>query len=309
MLTLMANGSLRSSGAVRRAARNGALALGASMVFATMSGAQKPTPEPTGAPFPETAALVAQVMQDQKKVESLLSQYTYTDKVTVYALDKNGKVRKQHTDTYYISPTQYEFFSLHISHDGMNVSERNLEEQEKRIEKRMQEDERRAQRNESIHPQGQILFADIIARSDFTPLRWQEIDGLRTIVYEFQPRSTARPKGNLTERIAGDLKGKMWISPEEKEVVRIEFASVSSLGVGLLGKVQGFQGVTEQQKFHGELWMPSRQEYVANGREFVTGFRIREVDEFSDYLKATTDIFQQVRSPRAVTGNAANGEQ
>ena len=78
---------------------------------------------------------------------------------------------------------------------------------------------------------------------------------------------------------------------------RIEFTSVSSLSLGLLGNVKGFQGVTEQRKFHGELWMPIRQEYVGQGRELFKGFRIRQVDEFSDYLKATTDVFQQIHTP------------
>ena len=302
MFTLVLNGGFRPPGAVRRAARSAALVVGASVAFAARLAAQNPTPQPTGAPFPDTAELIAQVVQDQKKVESLLSQYTFTDKVTVYALDKNGKVRKQHTDIYYISPTAHEFFSLHISHDGKAISQRNLEEQEKKIEKQMREDEREAQRNEAIHPKDQILFADIIARSKFTPLGWEEINGLRTIVYDFQPKSASRPTGSLADKIAGDLKGKMWISPEEKEVVRIEFASLSSLGRGLLGNVKDFQGFTEQRKFHGELWMPSRQEYVANGRQLVTGFRIREVDEYSDYLKATTDVFQQVHAPAAGDG-------
>src|ERR1700691_4704951 len=175
----------------------------------------------------------------------------------------------------------------------------------------MRQDERKAQKNEVVHPKDQMLFADIIARSNFKPLHWEEINGLKTIVYDFQPKSPSRPTGSLTDRIAGDLKGKMWISPEEKEVVRIEFASVSSLslGMGVLGNVKGFQGFTEQQKFHGELWMPTRQEYVAEGRQLVAGFRIRQVEEYSDYLKATTDVFQQVRSPKAGVGDGANIEQ
>jgi hypothetical protein len=36
----------------------------------------------------------------------------------------------------------------------------------------------------------------------------------------------------------------------------------------------------------------------------IKGFRIRQVTEFSDYLKATTDVFQQVHSPNAVAGEA-----
>jgi len=266
-------------------------------ILALRVSAQTVTPVPPDRPF--LAELMSEVSQDQKKIESLVSQYTFTDKITVYALDKRGDVRSQHTDTYYVTPTAYEFFTLHVSHDGKPVSQSNLEEQGKKIERRMRQDERKAQNNEVIHPKDEILFADIIARSHFIPLRWEKINGLQTIVYDFRPKSASRPAGSLTDRIAGDLKGKMCLSPEEKEVVRIEFAGVSSpnLGMGLLGNVKGFQGVTEQRKFHGELWMPARQEYVAEGRELLKGFRIREVDKFSDYLKATTDVLQQIHSP------------
>jgi len=273
-----------------------------SAILATVLSAQTASPS-ADPPFPDTAELVAHVAQDQKKIESLLSQYTFKDKTTVYALDKNGNVRSRHTDTYYITPTAYEFFTLHVSHDGKAVSPSNLEEQEKKIEKRMKEDERKEQRNESIHPKDQMLFADIIAQSTFRPLSWEKSNGLSTVVYSFEPKSTSRPRGKLPERIARDLRGKMWISPDEKEIVRIEFTSVSSLSLGLLGNVKGFQGFTEQRKFHGELWMPIRQEYVAQGRELFKGFRIRQVDEFSDYLKATADVFQQIHAPNESAGD------
>lgn len=284
------------------------LGFGVSAILGTVLSGQ--TTEPSADPsFPDTAELTAQVAQDQKKIESLLSQYTFTDKTTVYTIDKSGNIRGQHTDTYYIAPTAYEFFSLHVSHDGKAVSQSNLEAQQKKIEKQMKEDERKAERNEALHPKDQMLFADIIAQSTFTPLRWEQIDGLNTVVYSFEPKSTSRPRGSLTEKIARDLRGKMWISPDEKEIVRIEFASVSSLSLGLLGNVKGFQGFTEQRKFHGELWMPTRQEYVAQGRELFKGFRIREVSEFSDYLKATTDVFQQIHATNASGGESTPGAE
>lgn len=302
MIMLILKNSFQKQMLVRSATRS-ALGFGVSAMLAAFLSGQtiEPTPDP---PFPGTAELMAQVAQDQKKIESLLSQYTFTDKTTVYTLDKGGNVRGQHTDTYYIAPTPYEFFSLHVSHDGKAVSQNNLDAQQKKIEKQMKEDERKAERNESLHPKDQMLFADIIAQSTFMPMRWEQIDGLNTVVYSFEPKSTSRPRGSLTEKIARDLRGKMWISPDEKEIVRIEFASVSSLSLGLLGNVKGFQGFTEQRKFHGELWMPTRQEYVAQGRELFKGFRIREVSEFSDYLKATTDVFQQIHAPSATAGES-----
>jgi hypothetical protein len=275
-----------------------ALAFVAGAVFGTVLYAQSHD-DPSSAAFPDTAALMTQVVEHQKKVEALLCQYTFTDKTTDTMLDKEGNVRSRHTDTYYVTPTPYEFFSLHISHDGKPVSQDNLERQMKKIEQRMKEDEHKAQKNETIHPKGQIVLADIITRSDFTPLRWEQVDGLKTIVYSFAPRAASRPQGDLTERIVSDLKGRMWISSDEKQVVRIEFSSVSPLNLGLLGTVKGFEGSTEQQAVQKELWRPVRQEYVANGRELFKGFRIREVSEFSDYLKATTDVFQQVHSGSA----------
>jgi hypothetical protein len=121
------------------------------------------------------------------------------------------------------------------------------------------------------------------------------------IVYAFEAKSPPQHQGNLAGRVAGDMKGTMWISPDDAEIARMEFTSVSSLnlGLGLLGNVKGFEGFIEQQKVHDEIWLPSHQEFVAQGRQLVAGFRIRQVDEFSDYLKASTDVFQQIHSPNA----------
>ena len=41
----------------------------------------------------------------------------------------------------------------------------------------------------------------------------------------------------------------------------------------------------------------------------VRGSRIRQVSEFSDCLRATTDVFQQVHTPNAVAGDGAKVQQ
>jgi outer membrane lipoprotein-sorting protein len=251
--------------------------------------------------FPDTVPFMTRVAQHQKDLESLLSQYTFTDRITAYALDKKGQVRSQHKDTYYITPTAYEFFTLHVSHDGKPVSQSDLQKQEKEIEHKIRQYEQKAQKPGEVHPKNDILFSDIILKSRFTPLRWDDIHGKRMIVYAFEPKSPPQHQGNLADRVAGDMKGTMWISPDDAEIARMEFTSVSSLnlGLGLLGNVKGFEGFIEQQRVHDEIWLPSHQEFVAQGRQLVAGFRIRQVDEFSDYLKASTDVFQQIHSPNA----------
>ena len=102
--------------------------------------------------FPDTDTLMSRVASHQKDVEALLTQYTLTDKTTLYTLDKAGTVRSQHTDSYYITPTPHEVFTLHISHDGKPLSQQNLEHQEKEIERKLKADERKAQKNPNVRP-------------------------------------------------------------------------------------------------------------------------------------------------------------
>jgi hypothetical protein len=284
------------------------LALIFAAVFAVPVGAQSPSSS-SQRPFPDTQVLISRVTQHQKEVEALLTQYTFTDKTTLYTLDKAGSVRSQHTDIYYITPTPYEVFTLHMSHDGKPISQNNLDRQEKEIEHKLTNYERKAQKNPGARPKDTLLFGDIIAKSQFNPLRWEDVNGTSTVVYSFAPKAQPTRHGSTDEKIASDMKGTVWVNPEAAEIVRMEFVSVSPLGMNFLVNVKSFQGFVEQQKMSGELWLPKRQDFVAQGREIVKGFRIRQVSEFSDYLKATTDVFQQVHVPNAIAGDGAKVQQ
>jgi hypothetical protein len=283
-------------------AQSAAQSIAHSVTYALPSASAPP-------PFPDTEGLVSRLSEHQKEIEVLLTQYTFTDKTTLYMLDKAGSVRSQHTDTYYITPTPYEIFSLHISHDGIPVSQAKLERQEKEIEHKLRNYERKAQKNPNARPKDALLFADIILKSQFSPLRWEDVEGTPTIVYSFQPKAQPARHGTSEEKIASDMKGTMWINPDAAEIVRMEFASVSSLGLNPLVNVKNFQGFVEQRKVSGEVWLPNHQDFVAQGREIVKGFRIRQVSEFSDYLKATTDVLQQVHAPGALTGDTPKLQQ
>lgn len=271
-------------------------------------GAQSPSSS-SQRPFLDTDLLISRVAEHQKDVEALLTQYTFTDKTTLYMLGKAGSVRSQHTDIYYITPTPYEVFTLHISHDGKPISQSNIERQEKEIEHKLTNYERKAQKNPGARPKDTLLFGDIIAKSQFNPLRWEDVNRTATVVYSFAPKTQPARHGSTDEKIASDMKGTMWVNPEAAEIVRMEFVSVSPLGMNFLVNVKSFQGFVEQQKMSGEIWLPKRQDFVAQGREIVKGFRIRQVSEFSDYLKATTDVFQQVHTPNAVAGDGAKVQQ
>ena len=281
-------------------------AVGALIALSTLLQAQDAPSASSQPPFPDTDPLISRVSSHQKEVEALLTQYTFTDKTTLYMLDKSGAVHSQHTDIYYITPTAYQIFTLHISHDGKPLSQQNLEHQEKEIAHKLKEYERKAHKNPDARPKDTLMFGDIILKSKFEPLRWEDVDGSPTIVYAFSPKAQPLRHGTSDDKIASDMKGKMWINPDAAEVVRMEFTSVSPLGLNFLVSVKSFQGVLDQRKVNGEAWLPSRQDLVAQGRQLVSGFRIRQVSEFTDYLKASTDVFQQIHAP-SPTASAGDG--
>jgi len=67
----------------------------AGTVFGTPLIAQNPSSQPARFFFPDTETLISHVAEHQKDVEALFSQYTFTDKTTVYMIDKKGAVRSQ----------------------------------------------------------------------------------------------------------------------------------------------------------------------------------------------------------------------
>lgn len=137
--------------------------------------AQNP-PAQTQSSFPATETLLPRVVQRQKEAESQLGRYTFTETTTTYTL-KKGEFRNQHSDVYDVTPIAYEFFMLRIRHDGKPTSESDLHKQKKEIERKIQEDEKRAQKPGSIHPKDTLLLGDIILKSRFTPLNWDQAKG------------------------------------------------------------------------------------------------------------------------------------
>jgi hypothetical protein len=138
--------------------------------------------------------------------------------------------------------------------------------QKNKIEHKIQSYERKATQNSDARPKVALAFGDIIVKSQFRPLRWEEVNGTPTVAYSFSPKSPRVRRGSSDEKIASDIKGTMWIDVMDAEVVRLEFSRAAPLGLRLFVNVKNFQGFIEQRKVRGEIWLPSHQELVAQGR-------------------------------------------
>lgn len=238
----------------------GALLFGAAMLSPQQfSGQQVPNP------FPSGEWMLSRIAQRQEDIQSQFKTYLFKDDSTVYTLDKKGQLRHQRAETCYLSPSERKLFALHLG-DNQKPTE--------------------------------ILFTDILGKSRLTPLRWESGKEQRVIVYAFEPKSLLKDHGNLASRIAGNLKGTVWVSPADGGIVRMEFQSVSAPSRRFLGSVNALDGFVEMHRTEHGVWLPVHQEFVVQGKNvviFVTGirytrgFRIRRVDELSEYLKIPSD--------------------
>jgi hypothetical protein len=220
--------------------------------------------------FPDTAALLAAVIQRERAADLEVQSLVFKDNVIVSALDAAGQLRAPRTETRYFNASEYNPFALHIETNGKSLN---------------------------------IPFFEILGRSRLVPLEWSDLQGTRVIAFSFEAQSPVAKHGDLESRIAGDLRGTVWVSPEDTSIVRFEFQTVLpiALGKGFLGRIDYLKGFLQLQQGAGDLWLPARQEFVTQGKNtvgFVVGVRIskRFRTQQTDELDRYAPVFDMVRA-------------
>jgi len=199
-----------------------ALLVGAAMLSPQQfSGQQVPNP------FPSGESMLSLITQRQEDIQSQFKTYLFKDDATVYTLDKEGQLRHQRTETCYLRPSERELFALHMG---------------------------------DKHQPIEVRFTDILGKSRLTPLRWENRNEQRVIVYAFEPKSLPKDNGGPGSRIAGNLKGTVWVNPADGGIVRIEFQSVSALSLGFLESLKALDGFVEMHRTEQGVWLPLHQE-------------------------------------------------
>jgi hypothetical protein len=137
-------------------------------------------------------------------------------------------------------------------------------------------------------PPPKMEDSSILQALDFQLVRREVIDGYSTLLLSFKPRVKYKPTDDVT-KILYHTEGRVWVSEDDYEVVKIEAHVIDpiSFGLGLLAKVQaGSMGVFEWRKVNDEIWMPSKEDFTAKVRILlVKGQHAREIHEYSDHKK------------------------
>jgi hypothetical protein len=167
-------------------------------------------------------------------------------------------------------------------------------------EKNAAEREDKAKRRAENRNEDDLTLSDVLRVCQFVNARREPFRGGEALVYDFEPRPGAKPKGRLESWIR-KLRGRVLVDEEAKQILRLEarVEDAVKMGGGLVFSVRrGSSFAFEQALVNGEVWLPSAAEVSLSARFLLLkGYDIRQVHRFSDYRKFGVDTSSQIKPP------------
>ena len=248
-------------------------------------------------PLPEPGPFFAEFRKTLRSDQTLLGQYTYTDKETHITLDSNGHVKDTEVSVYQIlhGNRLEDRYRRLISRNGVPVNEQELakrdRQEEERENKAKEKSDRQSDKSKENRKEQEILD-DIFAMYQVQLLQREPVGNVSTILITFAPKPNYKPRTS-EGKILQHISGRAWISEEDHQLAKLETQvnDPISIGAGILAKLQ--RGSTlnfERRKINDEIWLPVKVEVNLNARLLLfKGFNFRQIDEYSDHKKYTVD--------------------
>jgi hypothetical protein len=257
-------------------------------------------PEKVTSPLPDPAALLVEVEKNQKQLELVRKNYTYSMEETELATDDKGKTRDREVNTYEVFYLGSEEVNRHIAKDGKPLTDQEKKKEDERIDKiyRKYQEKKKKEAAAADAPkkdpdEGDVGVQDFLRASQFVNPRRERLHGQEMIVFDFQPRPGYKPK-KLSEHLIQMLAGVIWIDENAKEVVRLEARTNDNfkIGAGLLVSLQkGMYFAFEQELIRDEVWLPSYEEVHISARALLfVHFKGDVINRYSNYKKFGSDI-------------------
>jgi hypothetical protein len=269
------------------------------------------------AALPDFVALLKEVEQNQKNLEKVREDYTYTMVQSDFEVDDKGNVREKSERTYevfYLGDWQVQKLVAENGHplpaDKARKEDERIEKVIRDFHKAKQKEEQDRIKKEQRKAQGkgtQEEDDDDITVSDFLRIcrlvnpRRERFRGQDVAVFEFEPRPGYKAH-NRSESLIQKMTGTIWIDEQAKEIARLEARLLDSfkVGAGILFSVgRGSAFVFEQEKVRNEVWLPSYAEFNASARILFKGLKLNTVRRFSDYKKFNVEARIGVQPPKA----------
>ena len=263
-------------------------------------------PKTSGEPPADIPALLKEIQANEDKVDNILENYSYTQKIIKRELGKDGILRETESETFQLSFYKGNRIRRLIEKNGKSLSEKEQKDEDREVEKRVAEIEKRIARREAKaveqsstgapdEQSRRVSIAEVLRASRLINPRRERFRGRDVIVFDFEPNPDFDYKNAQSFlKFFGKVGGVMWIDEKDKQVARIDAVLFDSykVGGGLLANLKkGASFTLEQERVNDEIWLPTTADINMAIKVFlVKGFNINQVIKSSNYRKFETEV-------------------
>lgn len=263
-------------------------------------------PKVSGEPLPDIPALLREIQANEDRVEEILDDYSYTQKIIKRELGKDGVLRETESTTLQQSFYKGYRISRVIEKNGKPLSENEQRDADRDAQKRAEEIEKKIAKQEARtveqsasgtpdEESRRVSIAEVLRASSLVNPRRERFRGRDVIVFDFEPNPNFDYKNAKSFlKFFGKTAGVMWVDEQDKQVARIEayLADSYKIGGGLLANLKkGASFVLEQERVNNEIWLPSSADINLSIKVFlIKGININQVIKAYDYRKFETEV-------------------
>ncbi len=263
-------------------------------------------PKISGEPLPDISALLESLQSNEDKIERILDDYSYTQKIISRELGKDGVLRETESQTVQLSFYKGNRLRRVVERNGKPLSTDQQADEDKNVQKRVAEIDREIAKKEAkaaLQKENQtaeeqdnrISIAELLRASNLTNPRRERFRERDVIVFDFEPNPNFDYKNAKSFlKFFGKTAGVMWIDEKDKQVARIEavLAENFKIGGGILANLKkGASFALEQERVGGEIWLPSSADVNLSVKVLlVKGINVNQAVKSYNYRKFTTEV-------------------
>lgn len=263
-------------------------------------------PNISGEPLPDIPLLLKDLQTNEDKVEELLEDYSYTQKISQRELNKSGVLQEKESETVQLSFYKGYRIRRTIEKNGKPLSEKDQQSEDKKVENRVEDidkkikkEEKRAEKNQTENAPDEnsrrISLAEVLRASNLVNPRRERLKGRDVIVFDFEPNPNFDYKNAQSVlKFFGKTAGVIWVDADKKQVIRIEAVLADSFkyGGGLLFKIKEGASFEQQNELvNDEIWLPSVTNINLSAKALLLkGINLNVLIKASNYRKFATEV-------------------
>jgi len=198
---------------------------------AASAPAQDALPTSDAAALPDIPTLLHAVEDQQKLAEAAQKDYLYKVYTVREEADSHGNPKKT-TSTLADSLTIDGIRVNRITQrNGRDLTPDEQKKETARVDKEIEKARSRRQKNTDSEDRDEITVSRFLALGAFTNPRREDRDGRPTLAIDFTGDSHAKTR-NTGEGLIRDMAGTVWISEQDRAIVRIEGHAVEDFRIG-----------------------------------------------------------------------------